>query len=163
MKVRETPLRGLLILEPDVFADERGYFMETWSRKRYSKSGIPEVFVQDNLSFSKKGVLRGPHFQHPRSQGKLVSVLMGEVFDVAVDLRSSSVTFGKWHGEFLSSSNTRQLYLPRGFAHGSLVISDTTLFTYERTQYYGKLSEKTIRWNDPAIGIDWPLKNPAVP
>jgi len=149
MKIREADLNGLLMIEPDVFHDERGYFLETWTMERYSDAGIRYDFVQDNLSFSKKGVLRGLHFQNPHAQGKLVSVLFGEVFDVAVDIRRSSPTFGQWRGEYLSSENKRQIYLPPGFAHGFVVISDIALLAYKCTEYYDRASEKTVRWNDP--------------
>jgi dTDP-4-dehydrorhamnose 3,5-epimerase len=162
MKIREADLNGLLMIEPDVFDDERGYFLETWSMERYSGAGIPQGFVQDNLSFSRKGVLRGLHFQNPRAQAKLVSVLFGEVFDVAVDIRRSSPTFGEWRGEYLSSDNRRQIYLPPGFAHGFVVMSDTALFAYKCTEYYDRASEKTISWNDPDIGIEWPINDPIV-
>jgi dTDP-4-dehydrorhamnose 3,5-epimerase len=137
------------MIEPDVFHDERGYFLETWTMERYSDAGIRYDFVQDNLSFSKKGVLRGLHFQNPHAQGKLVSVLFGEVFDVAVDIRRSSPTFGQWRGEYLSSENKRQIYVPPGFAHGFVVISDIALLAYKCTEYYDRASEKTVRWNDP--------------
>lgn len=162
MKVSEAPLSGILIIEPDVYSYDRGFFMESWSAKKYRDIGIPEQFVQDNVSFSKKGVLRGLHFQSPSAQGKLVSVLIGEVFDVAVDLRRDSSTFRKWFGEYLSSDNRRQVYLPSGFAHGFVVTSENALFAYKCTEFYNKYAEKTILWSDPDIGIVCPVENPQV-
>lgn len=156
----ETPLPGLLVIEPEVFGDDRGFFLETYEKRRYGDVGISEEFVQDNLSFSRHGVLRGLHFQNPNGQGKLVYVLQGEVFDVAVDIRVGSPTFGRWHGVTLSGENKRQLWVPVGFAHGFCVTGDTALFVYKCTDYYAPQSEVTIRWDDPAIGIDWPLKDP---
>ncbi len=162
MNVLETKLPGVLIIEPDVFGDARGYFMETWQRDRYAQAGLPIHFVQDNLSFSTRGVLRGLHFQNPNSQGKLVFVLQGEVFDVAVDIRAGSPTFGQWVGVTLSSENKRQLYIPEGFAHGFCVTSDTALFAYKCTDFYNPAAEGGIIWNDPDIGIDWPVKRPVL-
>jgi dTDP-4-dehydrorhamnose 3,5-epimerase len=156
MNVVETSLPGVLLIEPKVFGDARGFFMETFSAKRYTDAGIGGPFVQDNVSLSAKNVLRGLHYQHPRAQGKLVYVLSGAVFDVAVDIRVGSPTFGKWMGEYLSSDNRRQLYIPPGFAHGFLVTSDEALFGYKCTEYYDPRVEHTIRWDDPAIGISWP-------
>jgi dTDP-4-dehydrorhamnose 3,5-epimerase len=153
-------LQGLLILEPKVFGDPRGYFMETWNQRRYTEAGFPANFVQDNLSFSGRGTLRGLHFQNPSPQSKLVSVLAGEVFDVAVDLRRSSPTFGKWHGLELSGENKRQFYIPAGFAHGFLVLSETALFHYKCTEFYSPKDEVTLLWNDPDMGIKWPLSQP---
>lgn len=160
MNVTKTKLPGVLVIEPEVFGDKRGFFMETWQQKRYEEAGIPGRFVQDNLSFSIKGVLRGLHFQNPNGQGKLVYVLQGEVFDVAVDIRKGSATFGQWVGFNLSSENKRQLYVPEGFAHGFCVLSDTVLFAYKCTDFYNSQAEKGITWNDPDIAIDWPVKNP---
>ncbi|MDJ0765742.1 MAG: dTDP-4-dehydrorhamnose 3,5-epimerase [Myxococcota bacterium] len=161
MNVRETALSDVLIIEPKVFQDARGFFLETYSCDRYRDAGIaPEGFVQDNLSQSEKGVLRGLHFQNPRAQGKLVSVLRGEVFDVAVDIRRGSPTFCHWVGVRLSLENKRQFYVPPGFAHGFIVLSDTAMFTYKCTDYYHPESEVGVIWNDPDIGIDWPLKDP---
>lgn len=157
MKVIETRLPGVLLIEPKVFGDERGFFMETYQMNRYMDAGIPESFVQDNISFSKKGVLRGLHFQNPRPQGKLVSVLQGEVFDVAVDVRLGSPAFGQWVGYSLSAKNHRQLWLPAGIAHGFCVTSDTAMFAYKCTDYYAPENEVSLRWDDPAIAIDWPL------
>jgi dTDP-4-dehydrorhamnose 3,5-epimerase len=157
MNVIETDLPGVLIIEPQVFGDDRGFFMETWNKERYAEAGIPTEFVQDNLSFSRKGVLRGLHFQDPNPQGKLVSVLQGEVFDVAVDIRRDSPTFGKWVGVNLSSDNRRQLYLPEGFAHGFCVTSEFALFSYKCTDSYSPKKEWILMWNDPDLGIDWPV------
>jgi dTDP-4-dehydrorhamnose 3,5-epimerase len=160
MNVIETDLPGVLIIEPKVFGDDRGFFMETWNKERYAEAGIPTEFVQDNISFSKKGVLRGLHFQDPNPQGKLVSVLQGEVYDVAVDIRRGSPAFGKWVGVSLSSDNKRQLYVPEGFAHGFCVTSETALFSYKCTDWYNSKAEKTLLWNDPGLGIKWPLEKP---
>lgn len=160
MKVVATDLPGVVIIEPKVFGDSRGYFMESWSQARYQDAGLPGAFVQDNVSVSAKGVLRGLHLQNPMAQGKLVSVLEGEVFDVAVDVRVGSPHFGKWVGVSLSAENKRQLYVPEGFAHGFCVISERVLFMYKCTHYYNPASEAGILWNDPDIGIDWPLSDP---
>ncbi len=160
MKVIETDLPGVLIIEPKVFGDERGFFMESWNGRRYEKAGLPGHFVQDNLSYSTHGVLRGLHFQNPNPQGKLVSVLRGEVFDVAVDIRVGSPTFGKWTGTTLSAENKRQLYVPPSFAHGFVVTSEAALFFYKCTDYYVLASEGTVLWNDPEIGIEWPIAEP---
>lgn len=157
MEILSTRLPGVVLLQPQVFGDERGFFMETWNRQRYAAAGLPEDFVQDNLSFSRHGVLRGLHFQQPGPQGKLVSVLQGAVFDVAVDIRQGSPTFGQWEGYELSAENRRQLYVPEGFAHGFCVTSETALFAYKCTRYYAPEHEGSILWNDPDIGIDWPL------
>jgi dTDP-4-dehydrorhamnose 3,5-epimerase len=160
MNVTRTSIPGLLIIEPDVFGDQRGFFMETWNKARYNEAGIHEDFVQDNLSFSRKGVLRGLHFQNPNPQGKLVSVLQGEVFDVAVDIRTGSPTFGQWEALNLSAENKRQFYVPPGCAHGFCVVSDTALFSYKCTDSYNPNAEGSIIWNDPDIGIDWPIAAP---
>ena len=162
MKVTETELPGILLIEPKVFGDARGYFMETWSRSRYAEAGIPADFVQDNISFSQRGVLRGLHFQKPNTQGKLVYVLQGEVFDVAVDIRVGSPHFGRWVGVTLSADNKRQLYIPPGFAHGFCVTSAQALFVYKCTDLYNPAAEATLRWDDPAIGIHWPIAEPLV-
>ncbi|MFT6906899.1 MAG: dTDP-4-dehydrorhamnose 3,5-epimerase [Oleiphilaceae bacterium] len=162
MNVIETDLPGVLIIEPKVFGDDRGFFMETWNKERYAEAGIPTEFVQDNISFSKKGVLRGLHFQDPNPQGKLVSVLQGEVYDVAVDIRRGSPAFGKWVGVSLSSDNKRQLYVPEGFAHGFCVRSEFALFSYKCTDSYNSLAEKTLMWNDSNIGIEWPVIDPQI-
>lgn len=156
MNVIRCELQGLLILEPKVFGDSRGFFMETWNRQRYAEAGLDLPFVQDNISFSRRGALRGLHFQNPRAQGKLVSVLQGEVFDVAVDLRQSSPTFGKWHGLTLSSENKLQFFIPPGFAHGFLVTSDTAMFHYKCTELYSPNDEATLLWNDSDVGVSWP-------
>ncbi len=158
MKVTETKLPGVVVVEPKVFGDERGFFMETWNQARYEEAGLPGRFVQDNLSFSAKGVLRGLHFQNPDQQGKLVQVLEGEVFDVAVDIRVDSPTFGEWEGVTLSSENKRQFYVPEGFAHGFLVTGESALFSYKCTARYNPEAEGFVLWNDPQIGIEWPVE-----
>jgi len=158
MKVEQTELSGVLILHPPVFEDARGGFMETWNRARYEQIGIRESFVQDNLSWSRQGALRGLHFQNPGAQGKLVSVLAGAVFDVAVDLRRDSLTLGKWFGLELSSENHLQLYVPEGFAHGFQVLSDSALFHYKCTAPYQPENEHTLAFDSPEVGIAWPLK-----
>jgi dTDP-4-dehydrorhamnose 3,5-epimerase len=152
------PLEGLLLFEPQVFGDSRGFFQETWNQRTYGSLGLSVEFVQDNLAFSQRGVLRGLHFQNPHSQAKFVYVLQGEVFDVAVDLRQHSPTFGQWFGEYLSAENRRQLYIPPCFAHGYVVTSDTCLFAYKCDDYYSPATQHCIRWNDPAIGIHWPIE-----
>ncbi len=157
MNVIETHLPGVVILEPKVFGDARGFFVETWSRSRYKDAGVACDFVQDNVSFSTKGTLRGLHFQHPQDQGKLVQILSGAVFDVAVDARTDSPTFGQWAGIELSAEKHNQLYIPPGFAHGFYVLSDTALFSYKCSDYYNPQTEGGILWNDPDIGIQWPL------
>ncbi len=162
MNVIETDLPGVLIVEPKVFGDERGFFMESWNGRRYEEVGLPDRFVQDNLSFSARGVLRGLHFQNPNPQGKLVSVLQGEVFDVAVDIRVGSPTFGRWVATTLSAENKRQLYIPPDFAHGFVVTSETALFFYKCTDYYAPSSEGIVLWNDPEIGIEWPIESPTL-
>lgn len=160
MRVTETELPGVLLIEPDVFGDERGFFMETWNRDRYAASGLPETFVQDNLSRSAKGVLRGLHFQNPGAQGKLVQVLAGAVFDVVVDIRRGSPTFGKWVGETLSADDRRQLWAPPDFAHGFCVISETADFMYKCSTPYRPEDEHVIHFGDPEIGIEWPVADP---
>jgi dTDP-4-dehydrorhamnose 3,5-epimerase len=160
VNVRKTKLPGVLVLEPKVFGDERGYFLETWRSTRYEEAGIPGPFVQDNISFSRKGILRGLHFQYPQSQGKLVQVLAGEVLDVAVDVRIGSPSFGQWVGERLSESNHRQMYIPPGLAHGYCVISETAFFSYKCTDFYNPATEIGIIWNDPELNIDWPVAEP---
>ena len=154
MEVKKTAIDGAYIIEPKVFGDQRGFFLETYSQKRYQDAGIPGIFVQDNLSLSRRGVLRGLHFQNPNAQGKLVSAPMGEVFDVAVDIRVNSPTFGKWVGVHLSGENKRQFWVPPGLAHGFVVLSETALFSYKCTQYYAPQDEHAIMWNDPDIGIE---------
>lgn len=160
MIIENTPLSGLLLIRPDVFGDARGFFQETWNLRRYTEGGLDRQFVQDNLSFSKKGILRGLHFQNPRPQSKLVHVLQGEVFDVAVDIRADSPSFGQWYGVHLSSENHLQLFIPEGFAHGFCVTSDTALFTYKCSDFYSPESECCIAWNDPVLDIEWPIENP---
>jgi len=157
MNVLPTTIEGVLIIEPKVYGDKRGYFLESFSARRYSELGISGPFVQDNLSFSSRGVLRGLHFQNPNAQGKLVSAPFGEVYDVAVDIRKGSATFGKWVGVHLSGENGRQLWVPPGLAHGFVVLSETALFSYKCTDYYAPQSELSILWNDRDIGIKWPL------
>lgn len=156
-KFIETGIEGLYIIEPTVFGDNRGYFMETYNFKDFKEAGLDMIFVQDNQSKSKKGVLRGLHFQYKHPQGKLVRVTKGEVFDVAVDLRKNSKTYGKWYGVILSEENKRQFYIPEGFAHGFLVLSEEAEFVYKCTDYYHPEDEGGIIWNDPDINIDWPL------
>ena len=160
MNVTRCALDGLLILEPKVFGDSRGFFLETWNRNRYLEIGIPADFVQDNISFSRRGILRGLHFQNPNSQGKLVSCLQGEIYDVAVDLRRASPTFGQWQSTTLSSENKRQFFIPPGFAHGFQVLSDSALFHYKCTDFYTPAHERTLKWNDPALKIPWPITDP---
>ena len=148
------------MIEPKVFGDERGFFMETWNEARYREAGLPVAFVQDNLSFSQHGVLRGLHFQNPNQQGKLVYVLQGEVFDVAVDIRVGSPHFGEWTGTILSAENKRQFYVPEGFAHGFVVTGDSALFVYKCTDRYNGEAEGSIFWKDPEIGVEWPVEEP---
>ena len=162
MNVLPTELPEVLIVEPRVFGDARGYFMETYQAERYAEAGIAAAFVQDNLSVSERGILRGLHLQHPHAQGKLVQVLDGEVFDVAVDVRRGSPHFGQWVGVRLSSENKRQLWVPEGFAHGFCVTSERALFSYKCTDTYHPECERSIRWDDPEIGIEWPLAEVAL-
>ncbi len=158
MKVIETKIPDVLIFEPKVFGDDRGFFYESFNAREFEKAtGINAHFVQDNHSKSKKNVLRGLHYQTKQAQGKLVRVTQGEVFDVAVDLRRSSPTFGEWVGEVLSADNKRSLWLPAGFAHGFLVLSDTAEFLYKTTDFYAPDAEWIIKWDDPTIGVVWPL------
>jgi dTDP-4-dehydrorhamnose 3,5-epimerase len=157
MKVSETAIPGLLLLEPKVFADARGFFLEVYNERTFAPLGITERFVQDNQSHSKKCVLRGLHYQGEQAQGKLVRVLQGEVFDVAVDLRRGSPTFGKWVGDKLSSENKRMIWIPKGFAHGFYTLSETADVAYKVTDFWAPQFEKTLLWNDPELGIDWPL------
>jgi dTDP-4-dehydrorhamnose 3,5-epimerase len=160
VNVIKCDLDGLLIIEPDVFGDHRGFFVESWNRQRYREAGIAEDFVQDNFSLSRRGTLRGLHFQKPRPQGKLVSVWQGEVFDVAVDIRRNSPTFGRWLGLNLTAESKRQFYVPPGFAHGFAVLSETALFHYKCTELYSPKDEVGFRWNDPTVGIKWPVEAP---
>lgn len=160
MNVIETDLPGVLVIEPKVFGDERGFLMESWNQRRYAEAGLPTRFVQDNVTFSQRGVLRGLHFQNPTPQGKLVYVLQGEVFDVAVDIREGSPTFGRWAGNTISSENKRQFWIPEGFAHGFLVTSETALLAYKCTALYDSNADAGISWDDPDIGIEWPVEEP---
>lgn len=160
MNVIEGNLSGLKIIEPKVFGDNRGYFFESWQQQRYQQLGISDDFVQANVSKSQRGVLRGLHFQQPNAQGKLVYVLSGEVFDVAVDIRRGSPTFGQYQAVVLSDKNHRQFYLPKGFAHGFCVLSETAIFAYMCTDYYQPQAEQSLLWNDPQIAIEWPLASP---
>lgn len=153
----DTEIADVKIIEPTVFGDARGYFMETYSEKEFSDAGISVKFVQDNESRSRKGVLRGLHFQKKNPQGKLVRVIEGEVFDVAVDLRKASATFGKWVGVTLSAENKKQFYIPEGFAHGFVVLSETASFVYKCTRLYAPGDEGGLLWNDPQVGIRWPV------
>ena len=162
MKVIETAIPDLLILEPKVFGDARGFFMESYNAKAFQDAtGLDVNFVQDNHSRSGKGVLRGLHYQIEQAQGKLVRVTRGSVFDVAVDLRKSSPTFGQWAGVELSEENSRQLWIPPGFAHGFLVTSDSADFLYKTTDYYAPQFERSLAWNDPTVGVEWPLAGTA--
>jgi len=156
-KFTETSIAGVYIIEPTVFGDERGYFMETYHAQEFKKAGLDFNFVQDNQSKSRKGVLRGLHFQLSQPQGKLVRVIKGEVFDVAVDLRKDSPTYSKWEGVVLSEENKKQFYVPEGFAHGFLVLSEEAEFTYKCTNFFDADDEGGLMWNDPDIAIDWPL------
>lgn len=159
MKVIETNIPEVKLIEPTVFGDERGFFMETWSQKQFEElvTGKPTSFVQDNHSKSKQGILRGLHFQTENTQGKLVRVVSGEVFDVAVDIREGSATFGQWVGVYLSAENKRQMWVPEGFAHGFYVTSEEAEFVYKCTDYYNPKAEHSIAWNDPDIGVEWPI------
>ena len=157
MNIVETAIPGVLIIEPRVFGDARGFFMETWKAAGFAAAGLDMTFVQDNHSRSQKGVLRGLHFQNPGPQGKLVRVTNGAVFDVAVDLRQSSPTFGQWVGVELSAENKRMFWVPEGFAHGFLTLADDTNFLYKCTAPYAPQSEFTLAWDDPAVGIEWPV------
>lgn len=157
MKVTDTKISDVKIIEPTVFEDERGFFFESFNHKKFEEAiGRKVIFVQDNHSKSSKGVLRGLHYQlPPHAQGKLVRVVQGEVFDVAVDIRKSSPTFGKWVAETLSANNNKQLWIPEGFAHGFLTLSETAEFLYKTTNYYSSASEQSIHWNDPDVGVNW--------
>lgn len=157
MDVTPTALPDVLLIEPKLFGDARGCFMETFATRRYAEHGILEPFVQDNFSRSRRGILRGLHYQLHKPQAKLVQVLRGEVFDVAVDLRRSSPYFGQWAGEILSEKNHRQLFIPAGFAHGFVVLSDEADFVYKCSEYYAPECERTLAWDDPTIGVKWPI------
>jgi dTDP-4-dehydrorhamnose 3,5-epimerase len=162
MKIITTAIEGILIIEPNIFMDRRGFFLETYNQKRYNAAGIITTFVQDNLSYSLKNTLRGLHFQIKHPQAKLIQVISGEIFDVAVDLRSGSATFGKWTGIHLSDENRRQVFIPEGFAHGFCVLSESALFHYKCSDFYAPDDEGGIIWSDPDIGIEWPVENPIV-
>ena len=153
-----TGIEGLTIIEPTVFGDARGYFMETYQQQEFAEAGLNMTFIQDNQSRSRKGVLRGLHFQKKNPQGKLVRVIEGAVYDVAVDLRKSSKTFGKWYGVELTAENQKQFYVPEGFAHGFLVLTEAATFVYKCTRFYDPKDEGGLMWNDPDIGIQWPLE-----
>lgn len=156
-KFNKTGIEGVYVIEPQVFGDNRGYFMETYHKEVFAKNGLDVDFVQDNQSSSRRGVLRGLHFQYTQPQGKLVRVISGEVFDVAVDMRKDSPTYGKWEGVILSAENKKQFYIPEGFAHGFVVLSEGAEFTYKCTDFYKPDDEGGIQWNDPEIGIEWPI------
>ena len=161
MKIKKTKLNDCLIIQPEIFKDDRGFFMETFQVQRYSQlADIDLPFVQDNYSRSTRGVLRGLHFQKTKPQGKLVRVIRGEVYDVALDIRSDSSTFGQWEGVILSEENKNQFWVPPGFAHGFLVLSETADFEYKCTDYYDPSDESSILWNDPDLNISWPLDDP---
>ncbi|HET9062602.1 MAG TPA: dTDP-4-dehydrorhamnose 3,5-epimerase [Candidatus Binatia bacterium] len=157
MIVTRTAIPDVLVIEPKVFGDARGFFLESWNAKAFAEAGVPAAFVQDNHSRSPRGVLRGLHYQIRQPQGKLVRVAAGEVFDVAVDLRRASPTFGRWVGERLSGDNKRMLWVPPGFGHGFLVLSESADFLYKTTDYYAPEHERVIAWNDPDLAIKWPL------
>ncbi len=163
MKVDNTPLQDVLILEPKVYGDERGFFMETWNADIFRDAGLDLQFVQDNHSRSSRGILRGMHFQTEQTQGKLVRVSRGEVFDVAVDLRRSSPTLGKWFGVTLSAENHKMLWIPEGFAHGFYVTSDYADFQYKCTDFYNPSASVSLAWDDPTVGIEWPVEEGKTP
>ena len=158
IKVTTCPIEGLYVIEPTVFKEESGYFMETYNQNDFKEAGLDMVFVQDNQSMSVKGVLRGLHYQKQYPQGKLVRAVRGTVFDVAVDLREKSATYGKWFGVILSAENKKQFYIPEGFAHGFLVLSDEAEFAYKCTDFYHPGDEGGLKWDDPEIGVDWPIE-----
>lgn len=161
MQIEPTSIPDVILVKPDVFRDERGYFMESFHVEKFAQHGIETKFVQDNESLSQKGVLRGLHFQRPPwAQGKLVRVIRGAVLDIAVDLRTNSPTFGKWVSMELSGENKWLCWIPAGFAHGFVTLEDNTIFSYKCTNFYNKASEGSVRWNDPKIGIDWKIDNP---
>ena len=160
MRIIQTKLPGCLVIEPVVHEDERGFFFEAWNAQRFQSHGLPTTFVQSNVASSARGVLRGLHYQWPGSQGKLVGVLEGEVYDVAVDIRRGAPTFGRWTAVVLSAENRRQMWIPEGFAHGYAVLSERAVFSYLCTAPYDKMADATIRWDDPAVAIDWPLTAP---
>jgi dTDP-4-dehydrorhamnose 3,5-epimerase len=160
MEIIKTSIPEIIVFVPPVFTDSRGYFLETYQQQKYAEAGISKPFVQDNQSYSTKNVLRGLHFQLRHPQAKLVRVTQGTVFDVAIDIRKHSPTFGKWHGEILSAENKRQMYVPENFAHGFCVLSDNAEFVYKCTDFYVPGDESGLIWNDPQLGIDWPIDQP---
>jgi dTDP-4-dehydrorhamnose 3,5-epimerase len=160
VKVTPTSLPGVQVVEPTVHGDARGYFFEAFHAAKYAAAGIEATFVQSNVSRSARGVLRGLHYQYPNPQGKLVTVLEGEVYDVAVDIRPASPSFGRWTGVMLTADNKRQLWIPEGFAHGFCVVSEAATFMYQCTRLYDPAADAAIAWDDPSIGIDWPLSQP---
>ncbi|ODU66940.1 MAG: dTDP-4-dehydrorhamnose 3,5-epimerase [Rhodanobacter sp. SCN 65-17] len=160
MKVIQTRLPGAVVIEPQVFGDARGFFYESYNEAKYREEGIEPRFVQSNVSRSERGVLRGLHYQWPNPQAKLVSVLEGEVYDVVVDVRAGSPTFGQWAGVMLTAENHRHFWIPEGFAHGFCVVSEHATFAYQCTALYDAKADAGIRWNDPALGIDWPISEP---
>ncbi len=162
MEVIEFKIEGLLAFQPKIFGDSRGYFLESYNKERYKAAGLEVDFLQDNFSKSKKGVLRGLHFQNPNPQGKLVSVMEGEVFDVAVDLRKGSSTFGQWESQILTAEKKNQFYIPPGFAHGFEVLSESCVFHYKCSDVYHPECEKTLLWNDPTLNIPWKTQNPII-
>ena len=160
--VTPTALDGVVVVEPKVFPDKRGFFLESFNARHFAAAGLPAEFVQDNHSRSTRGVLRGLHYQYPAWQGKLVRSLLGEIFDVAVDIRRASPTFGQWFGTVLSADNKKQLYVPPGYAHGFCVLSDVAEMAYKCTALYEPADDAAVRWNDPQIGIDWPISSPVL-
>ena len=160
MKVHQTTLPGVLVIEPAVFGDERGFFYEAWNAERFGAHGLPTRFMQSNVSSSARGVLRGLHYQWPNPQGKLVNVLEGEVYDVAVDIRAGSPTFGRWAAAVLSADNKRHFWIPEGFAHGFAVLSENATFCYQCTALYDHAADAGVRWNDGDIAVDWPISAP---
>lgn len=162
MKILTSPPLNLQVIEPTVFGDERGFFLEAWNQTRYAEAGLSASFVQDNISRSSRKVLRGLHFQNPAPQGKLVSVLEGEVFDVAVDIRVGSPTFAKWFGVILDGSSKRQMYVPENFAHGFVVLSEYATFLYKCTSVYAPTYDNCLLWNDPLLNIEWPVNEPVL-
>lgn len=162
IKYTETDLPGVLLIDPEVFSDSRGFFMETFHQKKYAEAGIDHAFIQDNYSHSTRGTLRGLHYQLKHPQGKLVYVITGEIYDVAVDIRRGSPGFGKWVGQYLSDKNRRQIFVPEGFAHGFCVLSETADVLYKTTDLYNPDDEYGVLWSDPTIGIDWPVEMPVV-
>ena len=160
--VTPTALDGVVVVEPKVFPDERGFFLESFNARHFAAAGLPAEFVQDNHSRSTRGVLRGLHYQYPAWQGKLVRSLLGEIFDVAVDIRRASPTFGQWFGIVLSADNKKQLHVPPGYAHGFCVLSDVAEMAYKCTALYEPADDAAVRWNDPQIGIDWPISSPVL-